>query len=129
MKSSARLSSSAPFERDDVLERLSLDVLHHDEEDVVLLLRGRDGDDVGMADAGEQARLAQQLAEVEALTVRHLDRDLLVDPGVLREVNGTESAAAERRDDLVLAEGLASEEQCRCWMPSRSIDANRRDAV
>ena len=86
-------------------------VLHHDEEDVVLLLRGRDGDDVGMADAGEQARLAQQLAEVEALAVRHLDRDLLVDPGVVREVDGTEAAAAERRGDLVLAECLASEEQ------------------
>ena len=70
------------------------------------------GDDVGMADAGEQARLAQQLAEVEVLAVRHLDRDLLVDPGVLREVDGAEAAAAERRDDLVLAERLAPEEQC-----------------
>ena len=66
-----------------------------------------------MADAGEQARLAQQLAEVEVLPVRDLDRDLLVDPGVLREVDGAEAAAAERREDLVLAEGLASEEQWR----------------
>ena len=64
-----------------------------------------------MVDAGEQPRLAQQLAEVEALPVRDLDRDLLVDPGVLREVDGAEAAAAERRDDLVLAERLASEEQ------------------
>ena len=100
------------LERDDVLERLALHVLHHDEEDVVLLLGGRDGDDVRMADAGEQARLAQQLAEVETLAVRHLDRDLLVDPGVVREVDGTETAAAERRDDLVLAECLAPEQQC-----------------
>ena len=76
----------------------------------VLLLRGGDGDDVGMADAGEQPRLPQQFAEVEALPVRHLDRDLLVDPGVLREVDGAEPAAAEGRDDLVLAERLASEE-------------------
>ena len=98
-------------QRDDVLERLALHVLHHDEEDVVLLLRRGDRDDIGMADAGEQPRLAQQLAEVESLTVRDLDRDLLVDPGVLREVDGAEAAAAERRDDLVLAEGLASEEQ------------------
>ena len=87
-------------------------VLHHDEEDVVLLLGGGDGDDVGMADAGEQPRLAQQLAEVEALAVRNLDRDLLVDPGVVREVDGTEAAAAERRGDLVFAECLAPEEQC-----------------
>ena len=48
--------------------------------------------------------------------MRNLDRDLLVDPGVLREVDGAESAAAERRDDPVLAEGLASEEQW--WMPA-----------
>ena len=99
--------------RDDVLERLARHVLHHDEEDVVLLLRRGDRDDVGVADAGEQPRLAQQLAEVEALAVRHLDRDLLVDPGVVREVDGAESAAAERRDDLVLAERLAPEEQWR----------------
>ena len=96
---------------DDVLERLALHVLHDDEEDAVLLLRGRDGDDVGMADRGEEPRLAQQFAEVEALPVRHLDRDLLVDPGVVREVNGAEAAAAERRADLVLPELLALEEQ------------------
>ena len=68
-------------------------------------------DDVGMADAGEQARLAQQLAEVQVLAVRDLDRDPLVDPGVLREVHGTEAAAAERSDDPVLAEILTLEEQ------------------
>ena len=83
--------------RDDVLERLALHVLHHDEEDVVLLLGRDDGDDVGMADAGEQSRLAEQLAEVESLAVRDLDRDLLVDPGVVGEVDGTETAAAERQ--------------------------------
>jgi hypothetical protein len=43
----------------DVLERLSLDVLHHDEEDVFLLLGGRDRDDIWMADAGQESRLAQ----------------------------------------------------------------------
>ena len=63
----------------------------------------------GMADAGQEPRLAQQFAEVESLTVWNLDRDLLVDPGVLREVNGTESAAAEGRDDFVFPETLASE--------------------
>ena len=110
VKSSARFRSSAPCVRDDVLERFARHVLHHDEEDVVLLLGGGDGDDVGMADAGEQPRLAQQLAEVELLPVRHLDRDLLVDPGVLREVDGAESAAAERREDLVLTERLAFEQ-------------------
>ena len=64
----------------------------------------------GMVERGEQARLAQQLAEVEVLPVRNLDRDLLVDPGVFREVDGAEAAAAERREDAVLPEGLAAEE-------------------
>ena len=59
---------------------------------------------------GEQARLAQQLAEVEVLPVRNLERDLLVDPGVLGQVDRAESAAAERREDLVLADRLAAEE-------------------
>ena len=78
---------------------------------LVLLLRRDDRDDVGMVERGEQPRLAQQLAEVEVLPVRNLDRDLLVDPGVFGEVDGAEAAAAERRDDLVLAERLALEEQ------------------
>src|SRR5262249_33878716 len=100
--------------RDDVLERLTRDVLHHDEEHAILLLGGRDRDDVGMADRGEQAGLSQEFAEVEALAVRTLDRDLLVDPRVLREVDRTEATAAERRDDLVLAELLTLEQQWDC---------------
>ena len=116
VKSSARVRSSAPLQRDDVLERFARHVLHHDEEDVVLLLRRGDRDDVGMAELGEQPRLAQQLAEVEVLPVRDLDRDLLVDPGVFGEVDRAESAAAERREDSVLAERLAFEQQCECEM-------------
>ena len=58
---------------------------------------------------GEQARLAQQLAEVDALLVRNLERDLLVDPGVFREVDRAEAAAADRRQDLVFADDLAAE--------------------
>ena len=95
---------------DDVLQRYSLHVLHHDEEHVLLLFSRGDGNDVGVADAREQPRLAEQLAEVEPLPVRYLDRDLLVDPGVLRKVNGTESAAPERREDFVLTERLAFEQ-------------------
>jgi hypothetical protein len=41
--------------------------------------------------------------------VGNLDGDLLVDPGVLREVYGAEAAAAERRHDLVLPECLTPE--------------------
>ncbi len=99
---------------DDLLERVAGHVLHHDEEHVVLLLGGQDRDDVGMAQAGQQPRLAQQLAEVEVLPMRNLERDLLVDPGVFREVDRAEAAAAERRDDAVLADGLAAKKHlCR----------------
>ena len=101
----------------DRLERLARHVLHHDEEHAVLLLGGGDGDDVRVRDAGEQARLAQQVAEVEVLPVRHLDRDLFVDPGVAREVYGAESAAAERGQDFVLAEDLSLEQHPRGSIP------------
>ena len=103
------------LERDDVLERLARHVLHDDEEGAVLLLCRGDGDDVGVADAGEEAGLSQQIAKVHVLTMRNLDRNFLVDPGVLREVDGAEPSATEGGDDAVLAERLASEEQW--WMP------------
>src|SRR5687768_9802810 len=96
---------------DQILQRLAMDVFHDDEEDVVLLLGGGYRDDVGMTDAGEQPRFTQQVAEVHALAMRYFDRDLFVDPRVLREIHGAEPAAAERRQDLVLAEGLAFEQQ------------------
>ena len=64
-----------------------------------------------MTDTGEQARLSQQLTEIQVLAVWHLDRHALVDPRVLREVDGAEAAAPERSDDLVLPEGLALKKQ------------------
>ena len=69
--------------RDDRLERLARDVLHHDEKDVVLLFCRDDGDDVRMVERREQPRLAQELTEVESLAVRHLHRDALADPRIL----------------------------------------------
>jgi hypothetical protein len=97
---------------DDVLERLARNVLHHDEEDVLFLLRRDDRNDIRMADARQKTRFAQQLPEVEILPVGHLDGDAFVDPGVLREVHRAEPAAAERSDDLVLPERLTLKEQC-----------------
>ena len=98
------------FAPDDVLQRLAGHVLHHDEEHVVLLLGGEHGDDVRVAHRGEQPRLLHHLAEVEVLLVRDLDGDLLVDPGVFGEVDAAEAAAAERRQDAVLPDGLTAEE-------------------
>ena len=90
------------------LERLPGHELHHDEEDVFLLLGGEDRDDVGMTEGREQARLTQQLAEVDALLVGNLQGNLLVDPGVFREVDRAEPAAADRRQHLVFANDLAA---------------------
>jgi hypothetical protein len=114
--------------RDDVLERLALHVLHHDEEDVVLLLGSGDGDDVGMGDAREQTRLAQELAEIQILAMRNFDGDFLVDPRVLRQVYAAEPSAAEGRDDPVLAERLASEEQWETYEPDAARDRVGTDA-
>jgi hypothetical protein len=60
-----------------------------------------------MIHRGEEARLLQHLGKIEILLVRDLERDLLVDPGVLGEEHGAEAAAAERRNDSVLPDGLA----------------------
>ena len=102
-----------------LLERLALHVLHDDEEDVVLLLGREHGDDVGMAHRREQPRFLEQLGEVEALLVGNLQRDFLVDPGVFGQVHAAEAAAAERRNDAVLADGLPAEEHVRASIASR----------
>ena len=79
--------------RDDRLEGFARDVLHHDEENVVLLLRRRDRDDVRMVECGQQARFPQQFAEVQILAVRDLERDLLVDPGIFGQIDVADSSA------------------------------------
>ena len=92
------------------LQALALDVLHDDEEDAVHALGGDDADDVGVVEGGQQARLLQQVVEVAALAVGDLDRDLLVDPGVLGQEDGAEAAGAQVGEDLVLSDGLSQEE-------------------
>ena len=81
-----------------------------------------------MVQAGEQPRLAQQLAEVDALLVRNLERDLLVDPGVFGEVDRAEAAAADRREDLVLADDLTAEEHAAREYSSVRLSASMRRA-
>jgi hypothetical protein len=64
-----------------------------------------------MAHRGEEPWLLHQLTEIEILFVRDLEGDLLVDPGVFREVHAAETAAAERRQDAVFPNGLTAKEQ------------------
>ncbi len=99
--------------RDDGLERLAGHELHHDEEHVLLLLRGEDRDDVRVIEAGEEPRLAQEFAEIDALLVRNLQRNFLVNPRVFGEVHGAEPAAADRLEDFVLPDDLSAEEHWR----------------
>ena len=80
---------------DDVLERFARHVLHHDEEHIVLLLRGEHGDDVRMVQGGQQPRFFEHLDRVEVLFVRNLERDFLVDPCVFGEIDHTEATAAK----------------------------------
>src|SRR5204863_1365861 len=101
------------FARDNRLEGLAGHELHHDEEDVLLLFGRQNRDDVRVVEGGEQPRLAQQFAEIDALFVRDFERDFLVDPGVFREVNRSKAAAADRREDFVFADDLAAEEHPR----------------
>src|SRR4029077_15360082 len=99
--------------QDDLLQRLARDVLHHDEEDVVLLFRREHGDDVRMTERGKKARLLQHLREIEVLLVRNLDGDLLVNPGVFGEKKAAEAAAAEGRKDSILPDRLTLQEHGR----------------
>ena len=107
---------------DDVFERFAGDVLHDDEEHVLLLFSREYGDDIGVAHGGEQPRLLDHLAEVEILLVRDLEGDLLVDPRVFGEIDGAEAAAAEGRQDAVLPDGLTAEKHLR-WREYSSPQA------
>jgi hypothetical protein len=92
------------------LQALALDVVHHDEEDALHPLRGQDADDVGVVEGGQEARLLEQVVEVPALAVGDLDGDLLVDPGVLGQVDRPEAAGAQVGEDLILPDGLPQQE-------------------
>ena len=89
-------------------ERLARDVLHYDEKHAFLFFSSGDANDVRMVERREQPWLSEKLAEIEVLLVRNFDRDTLVDPRVLGEVDGSESSAAEGLENPVFAERLAS---------------------
>ena len=95
---------------DDGLEALALHVLHDDEEHALDSFGRDDAHDVGMIESGQEARLLKQVVEVAALPMGDLDRDLLVDPRILREEYGAEAAGAQICEDLVLTNGLPQEE-------------------
>src|SRR5436190_13015085 len=109
--------------RDDRLEVLTGNELHHDEENVLLFLGGDDGDDVGMVERGEQSRFAEQFAEIEALLMRNLQRDFLVNPGVFGQVDRAEAAAADCGQNLVFANDLPTKKHRDGSIASAAIPA------
>jgi len=92
------------------LQALALDVVHHDEEHALHPLGGQDADDVGVVEGRQEPRLLEKVVEVPALAVGDLDGHLLVDPGVLGEVDRPEPAGAQVREDLILPDGLSQQE-------------------
>ena len=94
-------------------ETLPLHVLHDDEERSVDLLRGQNGDDVRVIEGGEETRLLQEIIFLAGLPMRHLDRDLLVDPGVAGEKDRSESSRTEVLENLIFPDILAQQKHAR----------------
>src|SRR5262249_60921621 len=105
------------------------DELHHDEKDILLPLSREDGDDVRVIQARQEPWFTEELAEVEVLLVRNLERDLLVDPGVFREIDGPEASAANRLEDLVLPDQLSAEKHNAAEYTACAVVVSRKSRV
>jgi hypothetical protein len=93
-------------------ERVTLDVLHHDERAALVLADVIDLNDVGVDKLGCQARLtdeaiAERLVSCEVFG-QHLQRDRPVECAVTGEVDGCHPATAERPLDDEALRGSAS---------------------
>src|SRR5262245_31549906 len=118
-----------PVARDDVFERVARHELHHDEEDVLLLLRREDRHDVRMVQAREEAGFPQQLTELDSLLVRNLEGNLLVNPRVVGQVDSAEAPAPNCRKDLVFSDDLTAEEHPRGEYTPVRVPAHRRRRI
>ena len=92
------------------VERLALQVLHHEEDRaVVRLAEVGDVDDVGVVDEARRARLAQEaldrLLAAAVAVVEDLHRHLFADVDVLAAVDDAHAAAPDDLVQLVLADG------------------------
>ena len=97
-----------PTRRDEFCETLSLDQLHGEEANTVLVLDGVERHDVGMIEPRHGARLPLEAGE--AVGVRgyfggqHLERHLAPQSQVLGAIHLAHPAGADLGDDLVVAE-------------------------
>ncbi len=126
------------FLADQLLQVLSLDVLHGDEGGLVLLAHVVHGDDVRVVEgAGGLGFAEEPLAELALLEVvlrgraDRLERDEAADHRVLSEVDDAHRALAQLADDLVPAESFRQTRERRpCFgrqkpSPGRDSSGNR----
>ena len=122
--------ASQPLRRNQLVEGLALDVLHHDEVHLLLGADVVDGDDVGMVQRAGRFGLRDEAllaAGVGNFVVgQDLDRHRAVQVVVPSFVNHTHAAFAELRFDPVVLERLADHQEE--GRPSPSILAPRLDA-
>ena len=108
-----RLQLQAAMPGESLLQRGAFQILHRDEGAAVLLADVMNGADVGMIQRGGGSSLAaepaQRLPVPSEFVGQELERDEAAEPGVLRFVNDTHSAAAKLLDDAVVGEGLANQ--------------------
>ena len=91
----------------DVIERLAVDELHHEVDQLLRLANRVDGDDVRMIEPRPRPCLAQKavdenVAGRKEIRAHHLDGDLSVELQVMREVDRRHAAATEFALNAVL---------------------------
>ena len=99
---------------DQVLQSVTVEVLHGDERLAVLFANVVDGADVGMVEGGRGLGLTpetlQSLAVLGHVFGQELESHKAMQPGVLGLVDDTHPAAAQLLDDAIVRDGLADHE-------------------
>jgi hypothetical protein len=98
-----------PITRNDLVERLAFDMLHHDENAALLLADVVDRTDVGVAENGRRERLLEEPgARVHVLCrANELDSGEAAEARVARTVDLTHPASSDQSRNLVRTESGA----------------------
>ena len=126
--------SEAPALLEQLFERASLDELHPQADLVANLLGAVDGDDVRMANLRQQSAFFDDRAGAclagQRVGRQELERDFAVEPSVAGAVDLSESAAANRRNQLQVSPSfkVCSALGCRIRRIVRPIVLGQRDS-
>ena len=97
-----------------VRQRFTLDPLEDEVRRSVQALEAVDRGDVGMAERGEDPRLALEAPQAPRVAAKGvgqaLDRDLAAQAGIERTIDPPHAAGAEQVEDLIAADVLAEDE-------------------